>query len=188
MLTVLITVCTVTTSSAADAAQKWVSGLSILPSTKQAPEPLLRSGTFVYPTSGVEHMPQITESKRTIHTGSGGHILSSKTVSAEAARLAAIRTCLRELVGVDLIYAIRCPDGLIKIGHTRNLNHRRKHLDTAHDAILAVTPGTHTEEQALHATLRTSVGRGQEYYHPTPEVLAYVNGLRCAMGVEPIAA
>jgi hypothetical protein len=103
--------------------------------------------------------------------------------SANAARARRIREAMRALVGTDLIYAIRCHDGLIKIGHTRNLVDRRGHLNTAHDAILSVEPASFEEEQRLHGELRDSVGRAREYYHPTPEVLAYVNGVREKLGV-----
>lgn len=111
-----------------------------------------------------------------------------KGVTQADDRQQVIWECLRDLNGVDLIYAIRCSDGLIKIGWTRDLMSRRRHF-TASDApenILAITPGTYAEEQELHASLRASVARGQEYYHPTAEVLAYVNGLRTNLGVGPI--
>jgi len=117
---------------------------------------------------------------------------STRTRSAKLARSAdddrdhLIRECLRDLVGIELIYAIRCPDGVIKIGHTRNLSARRRHFDTTPEAILAIRPGTYDEEQAVHASLRPHLARGQEYYHPTPEVLAYVNALRSTLGVQPV--
>jgi hypothetical protein len=111
---------------------------------------------------------------------------SSTARTVEQARATLIAECLRDLVGAELIYAIRCPDGVIKIGHTRNLSARRRHFDTTPEAILAIKPGTYAEEQAVHTRLSGSVARGQEYYHPTPEVLAYVNDLRSALGIQPV--
>lgn len=112
----------------------------------------------------------------------------SAALDSDADRTRLIRECLRDLAGVELIYAMRCSDGLIKIGWTRDLMSRRRHFAPCDypEAILAITPGTYEAEQAVHAQLAASVGRGQEYYHPTPEVLAYVNGLRSALGVEPV--
>lgn len=107
--------------------------------------------------------------------------------TADEDRTRLIRECLRDLRGVELIYAIRCKDGTIKIGWTKDLYHRRRDLNMAFDAILAVRPGTYEDEQALHDRLNPSVARGREYYHPTPEVLAYVNDLRTTMGVDPIS-
>lgn len=111
-----------------------------------------------------------------------------KAVPEETVRRTAIYECLRELDGVELIYAIRCPGGTIKIGYTRELLNRRRHFDSAFKAILAIKPGTYADEQALHAQLRESVAHGREYYHPTPEVLAFINDIRADLGVDPIAS
>lgn len=108
----------------------------------------------------------------------------ARTASDDRDRL--IMECLRDLTGVELIYAIRCPDGVIKIGHTRDLMARRRHFDSAPDAILAIKPGTYDQEQAIHARLKPSLARGHEYYHPTPDVLAFVNGLRSELGAQPV--
>jgi hypothetical protein len=107
--------------------------------------------------------------------------------SEDADRDRLIMECLRDLTGIELIYAIRCPSGTIKIGHTRDLMARRRHFDSTLEAILAITPGTYGEEQAIHAQLQASVAHGREYYHPTPEVLTFINGLREALGIQPLA-
>lgn len=111
-----------------------------------------------------------------------------KPVSADEDRRRLIAESLRELKGVEVIYAIRCPDGLIKIGHTTDLQNRRRHFDSDPTAILAVKPGTYDDEQAAHDALRESCARGREYYRPTPEVLAFVNEIRSGYGLESIAA
>lgn len=136
-------------------------------------------------------MPKLKESKgpaRMCAGNGGGFELTRQPIDTDEDRLRLIRECLRDLHGVELIYAIRCPDGAIKIGWTKDLMSRRRHFTTADtpESILAVSPGTLDQEQALHAQLRGSVARGQEYYHPTPEVLAYVNGVRTQLGISPI--
>jgi hypothetical protein len=119
--------------------------------------------------------------------GKGTFGPTSRQVTTGQDRSRLFRECLRDLTGVELIYAIRCPDGIIKIGHTRDLMARRRHFDSTPEAILAIKPGTYAEEQAVHASLRPHLAHGQEYYQPTPEVLAYVNDLRSRLGVEPIS-
>ena len=86
----------------------------------------------------------------------------------------------------EVIYAIRCPDGLIKIGWTTRLRHRRYFYGGGFDAILAVIPGTHDEEQALHERFRPYRAKGHEYYHPTPEVLSFINEIRERAGIPPV--
>ena len=107
-------------------------------------------------------------------------------VTAEQDRQRLILEALRELKGIEVIYAIRCPDDLIKIGHTTNRTARRRHFDTDPAAILAVKQGTYDEEQRVHSELRASCARGREYYHPTPDVLAFINGIRGECGLDPI--
>jgi hypothetical protein len=67
-----------------------------------------------------------------------------------------------------VVYAIRLGDD-VKIGW-----------------ILAVMPGDLEDEQAIHARLVPFRSRGREYYHQTPEVLAEVNRLRAAVGMESL--
>lgn len=134
-------------------------------------------------------MPKLrssTRSRVTVRGRDKDYVPAHHPVTNEQARHRAVLECLRDLAGIELIYAIRCPDGIVKIGRTRDLMARRRHFDSAPEAILAITPGTYEEEQALHDRLQASVARGREYYHPTPEVLAFVNSLRSALGVEPV--
>lgn len=87
-----------------------------------------------------------------------------------------------------LVYAVRTPDALIKIGFTRSLAQRSATLGGI-NAILAVRLGsTLADEQALHDSLAESVARGREYYHPTTEVLDVVNTMRSDMGMPPVTA
>jgi hypothetical protein len=86
----------------------------------------------------------------------------------------------------DVIYAIACPDGLIKIGFTTKLLHRRHQHGAAFEDILAVMPGTYEEEQLIHQSLREHVARGQEYYRPHPDVVDFVNEIRSRAGISPI--
>lgn len=108
-------------------------------------------------------------------------------VTAEADRRRLIHECLRALAGVEVIYAIRCTDGLIKVGWSRNIRNRRRSFTSDPLAILMVTPGTVADEQAAHEHLAPHLARGQEYYHATPEVLAWVNAHRQRLGVAAAA-
>lgn len=84
-----------------------------------------------------------------------------------------------------IIYAIRTPEGLIKIGCSSDVASRRRHLGSE---ILALKFGDRDDENALHQELVSHRARGREYYHPHPDVLAVVNGLRDDIGLDPIAA
>lgn len=84
------------------------------------------------------------------------------------------------------VYACRVADDLIKIGFTRHLNQRRTKLQ---GELLAVLPGaSYDDEQALHARLVDHLHHGQEWYYPTPGVLAVVNEMREVIGLGPVAA
>lgn len=87
----------------------------------------------------------------------------------------------------EVVYVAEARDGTIKIGYSSNLTNRI----AAHGGwrtLLAVRSGTRDDEQAIHERLAASVARGREYYHRTPEVLAFVNELRAPLGLEPIGA
>lgn len=85
----------------------------------------------------------------------------------------------------EFIYAVRTPDGSIKIGHTTNADRRLRFYGSA-SRPLALVRGTRRMESVIHASLRPYVARGREYYHVTPEVLAVVNHLRAKMGKRPL--
>lgn len=88
----------------------------------------------------------------------------------------------------EVIYVIRCDDGLIKIGHTGCLRDRRRQHRADFTAILAVIPGTYEEEQAIHQRFAKHCAKGREYYHPTSEILAFVNDVRTKAGIPTLAA
>lgn len=85
-----------------------------------------------------------------------------------------------------VLYAVRLRDGLIKIGYTERLAGRMADLSAVE--LLGFRFGSRADEAALHDRLRPSVNRGREYYLPTPEVLAVVNGWRAAWGRSPVSA
>jgi hypothetical protein len=85
----------------------------------------------------------------------------------------------------EVVYAMRVAGGLVKIGHTTQAGRRRAALK---GEILAVTFGSRTDEQAIHARLADHIHHGREWYYPTPGVMAVVNEMRAAMGMDPLAA
>ena len=93
---------------------------------------------------------------------------------------------LRSLIphGEPVVYAIRLVDGVVKIGCTRNLPKRRAFYPGGE--IIGFRFGDEDAERAVHARLRSSVARGREYYHLTPEVLAVVNEMREDFGLSPL--
>jgi len=74
---------------------------------------------------------------------------------------------------------------VVKIGHTTDLAARYRTLHATE--VLAFTPGTLADEQALHDSLADHVHHGREWYYPTPGVMAVVNEMRDALGLEPVA-
>lgn len=83
-----------------------------------------------------------------------------------------------------LVYFAR-RERLIKIGTTTNLRHRMMAL---HAQALATEPGDLVRERQLHDRfkhLRAS-GRSREWFHPEPELIAYINELRAASGILPV--
>lgn len=82
-----------------------------------------------------------------------------------------------------VVYAVRVGP-LIKIGHTANLARRFNELHA--DEVLAFVPGTTSDEQAIHDELTEHAHRGREWYRPTNEVLAVINGMRDRLGLLPV--
>lgn len=83
-------------------------------------------------------------------------------------------------MGQPMLYAVMCPDGAIKIGCTTNLAQRRSYLQ---GEILAFRFGDFDDERAIHDSLREHLAHGDEYYHPSPEVLALVEQWRADLGI-----
>lgn len=84
----------------------------------------------------------------------------------------------------EVVYAIRCPDGVIKIGHTTQLQARCYQVG---GELLAFMFGSYDDEQSLHARLAGHLHHGREWYYPTPGVMAVVNEMREAFGLAPVA-
>jgi hypothetical protein len=72
--------------------------------------------------------------------------------------------------------------GNIKIGRTsRPIEERMITLQTANSSALALlkcVPASPVEEVRLHARFRAAKVRG-EWFRPTPELLAYIDGIQC---------
>ena len=106
--------------------------------------------------------------------------------SPEAHRKRAIYEALAQLG--EVVYVIRCPDGLIKIGWTHCLRVRRCAFDADFEDILAVIPGSYPDEQAIHQRFREHCVKGREYYRPAQEILDFINEIRARAGVPELAA
>lgn len=101
-------------------------------------------------------------------------------------RTPSISALCRELPPV--VYFLRTDDDLIKIGHTTNLARRKGAFGPGWERVLAVVPGSRDDEAALHARFAEHLARGREYFRPAPDLLAHINELRFALGVQPLAA
>lgn len=87
--------------------------------------------------------------------------------------------------GEPMIYAIRARTGELKIGCTTDLMQRNAVLG---GDLLGFKFGDFDEEAEIHRHLSASCIRGREWYAPTPEVIGFINELREAFGLEPLAA
>lgn len=115
-----------------------------------------------------------------------GHSLRSEYSSPETLRKVAINDALAGMG--PCVYVIRFDD-LVKIGWTANLGQRLIALRvprTRLDRVLLVKPGTLADEHALHERFAAHRGRGREYFHAAPDLMAWVNGCRAEMGLPPI--
>lgn len=92
---------------------------------------------------------------------------------------------LLQQANASLLYAMRTDDRLVKIGCSSNLAQRHYEFGFK---FLAIQVGTFEDEAALHQRLRSQVARGQEFYHPTPEVLRIVNEMRASIGQKSLTS
>jgi hypothetical protein len=79
-----------------------------------------------------------------------------------------------------VVYFVRAPGGLVKIGFTSRIGHRIGCLQTGQPApleLLASLPGTRPDERRLH-TLFAAARRTGEWFEATPDLLAYIEKAR----------
>jgi len=91
----------------------------------------------------------------------------------------------------SVVYAIKTADDLIKFGYTTNLFGRLAHYGIGiKDArrLLMVKAGTPVTEQEILLRFARHVARGKEYFHPTGEIIEFINEHRSRMGVPPLSA
>lgn len=83
-----------------------------------------------------------------------------------------------------LVYFAR-RERLIKIGTTTNLTLRLRSL---HAQELATEPGDIVRERQLHRRFAHLLAshRSREWFHPEPDLIAYINELRAASGIHPL--
>lgn len=77
------------------------------------------------------------------------------------------------------VYFIADEDGFIKIGHARSVSSRVQSLQIASRQALRVigsTPGSISDEKALHAKFASAHVRG-EWFRPTAALVAYIAGV-----------
>lgn len=111
--------------------------------------------------------------------------------TSEVQRVTTRRAALLTLGRV--VYAVRIDSGAIKFGCTGNLDNRlhtiRHQSGSATTELLAFEIGGFDDEKALHSRLDSSrIAGKREYYHPTPEVMAIVNGMRARLSQPPLAS
>ena len=110
--------------------------------------------------------------------------VSTRTIAAQDQQLTGVtdRTATR---GLSIVYYLRLPDGLIKIGTTsrpldRIGEHRRK---SGSVEVLAIEFGDDQLERMRHNQFRSwRVGRA-EHFEPSTELQAHIDGLRAELGI-----
>lgn len=86
------------------------------------------------------------------------------------------------------VYFIRCQDGLIKIGFTTRLWGRKCHFAAKWTDVLAViADGSLELERSMHERFAAHLAHSREYFHPAPELIAYINEIRVRLGVSAVA-
>ena len=84
----------------------------------------------------------------------------------------------------SLVYFAR-RERLIKIGTSVRLRQRMSGLATM---VLATEPGDLVRETQLKKQFNHLLAFGREWFHPGPDLIAYINGLRAADGMKEISA
>lgn len=129
-------------------------------------------------------MDHVIADKQRIVDGSGYTVLVGP--GRASARPATRRSALLALTGGRrVVYAMRVPDGAIKIGTTVDLPNR---LSALHAELLGFTFADLAHERALQSLLAAHLLRGREFFRPTPEVFAVVNEMRDEWNLPHIAA
>lgn len=87
----------------------------------------------------------------------------------------------------EVIYAVQFPDGIIKIGWTRDLSQRIRSIGRPGEVkLIGFMRGTLQDELAIHRKLARHVAYGREYYHPRRQVVHKVNDMRRQFGLPRI--
>jgi hypothetical protein len=130
------------------------------------------------------HLSDLTDDERaTLEPVPGHRIPKGNALRRE--QNAALRAMQ---AGQTFVYAVRFPDGIIKIGCSTNLAQRFNQYRVDKGELLGFMPGDYALEQEIHQTLRDDRARGREWYHPTPGVIAIVNEMRDGFDMPHIAA
>jgi len=82
-----------------------------------------------------------------------------------------------------LVYFAR-RERLIKIGWTTQLSKRMRAIPAK---VLATEPGDIVREKQLHIRFGHLLAHGREWFHPEPDLVAYVNELRDTDNLPPIS-
>lgn len=90
--------------------------------------------------------------------------------------------------GESVVYAVRFPDGIIKIGCTTDLPQRLSTVCKGGGHLVGFMPGDYVLEQEIHGTLREHRHHGREWYHAVPAVIAIVNEMRDGFDMPHLAA
>lgn len=94
---------------------------------------------------------------------------------------------------VPIVYFIRRPNGIVKIGHTRDLISRLRKLNATAEDVLCIMRGGRAEESVIHFTFRSSRVALPEYEHGATEhfrmttaLKDLINSLRAEMRLAPL--
>jgi hypothetical protein len=79
-----------------------------------------------------------------------------------------------------MVYFVRMPDGIIKIGHSGNLGQR---INALGGELLAFKPGDRADERSHHERFAHLLERGREWFRPGDDLLDYINELRSGLGL-----